>query len=137
MTLASATSGARPPATSLSWRDEARHDRSPLALLTMPELQFATPANRTVPVVCKRAAGFVVPIPKFPADVMVTASAAHAGTKLRRLFGASKVLRLETSHLHVPFSVNVTFEENAVAALRLARTWLDVLLMSRRDGTPA
>src|SRR3954447_23017115 len=67
MTLASATFGASSPAIFLNWREETRHDRSPLALLAMPEPQPVTPAKRTLPTVCRRGAGAVVPIPTLPA----------------------------------------------------------------------
>src|SRR3954470_20614083 len=70
MILASATFGASSPVMFLNCREDARQDRSPLALLWMPAPQLATPAKRTPPVVWKRTAG-VTPIPTLPALSMV------------------------------------------------------------------
>ena len=67
ITLATASVGDRSPVTFLNCCDETMHARSPFALLTMPELQLATPAKRTPPVVCSRVAGVVVPMPTLPA----------------------------------------------------------------------
>src|SRR4029077_7729961 len=66
MTLASATLEERSPVTFLNWREEARHDSVPFALLTMPEPQFGTPAKRTDPVVWSWAHGTAAPMPTFP-----------------------------------------------------------------------
>src|SRR6185295_20304136 len=84
MMLASATWEGRSPATFLNWREEARHDRSPLPLLWMPEVQPVTPAKRTVPIVCRRAAGDAVPMPKLPFGRICTTSPPATSLKICR-----------------------------------------------------